>query len=195
MAALATGLAKIQTVEFLPVPVTDVDTELDTQHRTKQSNYWIIAIVILAVAVLAGGAMAVYCYCKRKAETPLFGIVKDQVDGLAKGKTEKDDQKDQELAAHVQYLKKIMEDFNQRERQEAVRRVARNEGAKLMAATRFTALPPQPYRNSPLPLPAPMPGSSTQGLDAPVSIERRTLINTSPAPEAICSPIGYRRHY
>ena len=67
--------------------------------------------------------------------------MKEKVDDLTKGRSDKNEEKDKELETQVQYLKKLIKEFQQKERRKALQRVVRNEGARLMAAVHLDRAP------------------------------------------------------
>ena len=109
----------------------------------------------------------------------------------------------EELLVKINQLKEIIEGFQEKQRQDALRRIIRREGAKLLAVSQPTEppllaqLPMTPVVSQPCGVlnenyPTPVPKTQEQGYVSPY--ERRTLFSAAPVGGFRTPPITYRRY-
>ena len=212
MTALAKSLTDTRMPEFLPVDtlLTAVGKELEiAAYRKKQSHFWIIAITVAILIIVMGTGVAIFCYLKRNSTTSLIYIVSEKVDRLIgddkdqEGKVVKDI-KYEELLGQINQLKEIIEGFQQKQRQDTLRRIIRREGAKMLAVTQSND--PSLLAQRPMPPAVPMPtGILNENYQGPVPAiqeqgyvapyEKRTLFSTAPMGGFSTPPITYRRYH
>lgn len=116
-------------------------------------------MVVITLIIVMEIGVAILWYLKKNSTTSLIDIVSDKVNALIGDNTDKQDDvtlniRYEELLGEINQLKEVVEGFQEKQRQEALRRIIRREGAKLLAVTQ----PNEPSLLAQLPMTPVVPG-------------------------------------